>query len=149
MTFKGNIDEDFNNDVGINPSKLQGVNEEEIKRSHGPEMWFWRRLSRRRILVKRDDSIHPEELLLDVLVDLMVLFMFMLREPNGKHYPFATLVGQILQYIFLYVILVDLCYFLNIVFTNLLAHWCRLYHMFRALGRLLRKHMLLKFVPQG
>jgi hypothetical protein len=36
-------------------------------------------------LVKRDDSIPPEELLLDVLADLMVLFMFMLREPNGQH----------------------------------------------------------------
>ena len=100
MTFKGSIDEDSNNGVGINPSKLQGVNEGGLNRSHGPEMWFCRRLSRRKILIKRDDSIPPEELLLDVLADLMVLFMFLLREPNGQHYPSATLVGQILQYFF-------------------------------------------------
>lgn len=90
MTFNYNVDEDYDDDVGIDPSNLQGVDEGGLNRSHGPVMWFRRRLSKWRILIKRDNSIPPQELPFDMLANLMVLFMFRLRELNGQHYPSTT-----------------------------------------------------------
>lgn len=90
MTFSCNVDEESNDDVGIDPSILQGVDEGGLNRSHGPMMCFRRRLSKWRILIKRYNSIPPEELPLDMLANLMVLFMFRLRELDGQHYPSTT-----------------------------------------------------------